>query len=70
MIKEFNITKAAKFTAEQSGKPYLNYMDTYGKIKEEELIEMDLKGYDLIQQSYHNTHVCFCWEKRKGNELE
>jgi len=60
-----NITQMAKKAKGNSSRSWVYWADTYGVIKDDELAEQDLKGYDLIQISDNNQHVGFEWEKRE-----
>ena len=64
-FKMINMSKLAKEVASKTGEDWVSYMDTYGQIKEEEILKMDAQGYELYQQIDKDTneHVKFVWTK-------
>lgn len=68
-MARINMTKMAKGSQENAkkigvNKSFVDWLDTYGQISDNELIEQDNKGYDLIQVTRNSQHVRFEWEKR------
>ena len=58
-MRDINMTKLAK---ERGGENWLEYMDTYSEVDEEELIEYTEKGFELWQKVDHNNqHRYFYW---------
>lgn len=64
-MREFNMTQIAKELGEKTDGKWEDYTDTYRQIEKEKIVEMDGKGYDLVQVAdENNCHIKFKWEKR------
>jgi len=62
---KINMSKLAKSVANKTGENWINYMDTYRHIPEDEILEQDKKGYDLYQIVNDKwEHQGFKWELR------